>query len=162
MVTSLESISRRRTSSDLMKNCSVESLHVFEIDDDKRRECYRLTHEILLYMCALHVWFMTSIDVCSTGTLLSSMFCQGPSLQWNLSEWYMLLCYRTPLNLTEWIPRVSDLEVAPRLTYPLTVEASNCFTVYSHLVKGVKADSKHPVMKLISWETVSLTSSMTC
>jgi len=48
----------------------------------------------------------------------------------------------------------SDLEVTLRLTYLLTAGAPNCFTVYSHLAKGVKTDSKHPVMKLISsWET---------
>lgn len=151
------------------ENCSVESLHVFELNEDGYwtflvSDSHKLEVFSLFQRCPSLIydkhWYMlnrhTVKRTCLVIVFRSSEALYAVVLQSKYSS----------LNLTEWISGVSDLEVTLRLTYPLTAGAPNCFTVYSHLAKGVKTDSKHPVMKLISsWETVSLTSSvvsMTC
>lgn len=123
--------------------------------------CFWLTQAggsvYVLFSNSPRLWFTTSIDICSTGTLLSEhvlskSFTAVKSFRVIYTVALQSKC--SSLNLTEWISGVSDLEVTLHLTYSLMVGAPKCFTVYSHLAKGVKTDSKHPVMKLISWETL--------
>lgn len=158
---------RRRTSVEVLKTCPVESLHVFEINEDGYRTFLVSDSpkmEVLSVFSFLSppliydkLWYMLNRHIVKL-TCLVKVF-QSSEIFLNDIRW-VLQSKCSSLNLTEWISGVSDLEVTLRLTYPLTAGAPNCFTVYSHLAKGVKTDSKHPVMKLISWETVSLISSV--